>query len=244
MMSRNSGWKFPMLVGIGAFLALSLDTAPTTSSIPENRPEPPSLGEVLILDELREWVDGVTGGTELRPLENREIGLAIRRRAESFELFRSYLPESDRRRLVRRMPHGDLIFRTAKRYDVDALLIAAVVEAESGFDPYAVSMDGALGLMQVMPSTADLMGAEDPLDPSINVDAGTRYLVGLQRRFGGDLELALAAYNAGPGNVLRFDGVPPFSETRAYVNRVLGRYVDHHRRLWRDHLRREWHVAS
>ena len=88
MMSRKRGWKFPVSVGVGAFLAFSLYTAPTTSSIPENRPQPPSVGEVVILDELREWVDGVTGETELRPLRRREIGLEMRRRPESFELFR------------------------------------------------------------------------------------------------------------------------------------------------------------
>ncbi len=243
-MSRMSGWKFNALVGVGAFLALSLYTAPTTSSIPENRPLPPSVREVVILDELREWVDGVTGGVELRPLDPSEIGDEIRRRPESFTLFRDYLPQRERRRLLRRMPHGHLIVKSAKRYELDGLLIAAVVEAESGFDPYAVSVDGALGLMQVMPSTADLLGADDPLDPAVNVDVGTRYLRQLLSRFGGDLELALAAYNAGPGNVLRFGGVPPFPETQAYVDRVLDRYVAHHRTLWRDHLRRDWHVAN
>jgi hypothetical protein len=242
-MSWSCGLPFRFLVGIGAFLAVSLYTPPTISSIPESRPQPPSIDSVVVLEELREWVEGVTGGPELRPLRASEIGREIRDRSRGFELFRSYHPEKKVRGLLKGLPYGDLIARYSNRHGVDGLLVAAIVEAESGFNPYAISAVGALGLMQVMPSTADLLGAENPLDPAVNIDAGTRYLSRLLSQFGGDVELALAAYNAGPGKVVRFQGVPPYRETRGYVSKVLDRYVAHHQTLWRDHMRRDWHQS-
>jgi len=115
-----------------------------------------------------------------------------------------------------------------------SLLLAAVIETESGFNPEAVSIDGAVGLMQIMPATADLFGVAEYGDAVVNIDVGTRYLSFLIDSYDGDIELALAAYNAGPGNVSRFSGVPPFGETQRYVEQVLGRYVDHHQRLWNE----------
>jgi len=104
-------------------------------------------------------------------------------------------------------------------------LILSVVTAESGGRPDAVSPRGALGLMQLLPETAAEVGIDDPLDPAQNIHGGARYLAGLHRRFGGDLALALAGYNAGPGNVERHGGrVPPFPETRRYVRKVLDTY--------------------
>jgi len=99
-------------------------------------------------------------------------------------------------------------------------LLEAVAEAESGFDPRAVSRAGAVGLMQLMPATARALGVSDPFDPWQNVLAGARYLRSLLDRFG-SLELALAAYNAGPGAVERYGGIPPYPETRAYVAKVV-----------------------
>lgn len=114
----------------------------------------------------------------------------------------------------------ELVERTAQRYGVDPALVDAVIQAESGYDPQATSPAGAVGLMQLLPTTARGLGVLDPYDPVQNVEGGVRYLRSLLDRFG-DVQLALAAYNAGPGAVLRYGGVPPYPETRTYVQRVL-----------------------
>jgi soluble lytic murein transglycosylase-like protein len=115
-----------------------------------------------------------------------------------------------------------LIAANAPAYSVDPALVRSIVEAESGFDPRATSPAGARGLMQLMPETARSLGVSDAYDPAQNLRGGVRYLRGLLDRFG-DVRLAIAAYNAGPAAVERFGGVPPYSETRAYVQRVLAR---------------------
>lgn len=114
-----------------------------------------------------------------------------------------------------------LISITAAKYGVSPSLVKAVIQAESGYNPKAVSKAGASGLMQLMPGTAKHLNVADSFDPRQNVDGGVRYLKFLLDTFKGDVTLALAAYNAGLGKVARYGGVPPYEETRNYVNRVL-----------------------
>src|SRR5215471_9366830 len=117
-----------------------------------------------------------------------------------------------------------LVKEAAERHRIDPALIRAVIETESGWNAAAVSRKGAVGLMQLVPSTAQRFGVKDMFSPKQNVDAGVRYLKTLLERYNGNLELALAAYNAGEGAVDRARGVPSFRETRNYVQRVQGFY--------------------
>lgn len=117
------------------------------------------------------------------------------------------------------VPYGEIIYREAKRHGLEPELVAAVVQTESDFRPRLVSPKDAQGLMQVLPSTAQLMGYGDPMDPVQNIRAGTRYLKYLKREFS-DPTMVLAAYNAGPGRVRQHGTIPPFRETRDYVRKV------------------------
>jgi soluble lytic murein transglycosylase-like protein len=118
----------------------------------------------------------------------------------------------------------DNIRLAAEQYDLDFGLIKAVIHTESGFDPKARSGPGAQGLMQLMPATAKRYRVTDAWDPAQNINAGAKHLRYLLKRYG-DLSLALAAYNAGEGNVDKYGGIPPFTETQDYVERVTGRYT-------------------
>lgn len=127
--------------------------------------------------------------------------------------FSSYLGESK---------SLDAIFtEAAQKYDVPVELLKAVGKAESGFDPNAVSRSGAQGIMQLMPATAAYLGVTDSFDPEQNIMGGAKYLSELLKKYNGNTSLALAAYNAGSGNVAKYGGIPPFKETQNYVKKVL-----------------------
>jgi soluble lytic murein transglycosylase-like protein len=129
---------------------------------------------------------------------------------------------NDFRAIPAQEAYDDLIKEAAAAYGVDENLIRAVMRAESAFNPLVVSPAGAQGLMQIMPQLAAEFGVTDPFDPRQNVMAGARYLRQLLDANRGNVRLTLASYNAGPGNVARYKGVPPFRETREYVKRITG----------------------
>ena len=118
-------------------------------------------------------------------------------------------------------PYGEIITSVAQTHGVDPLLVRALIHVESGDRPTAKSLKGAMGLMQLMPSTARLYNVRNPYDPKANIAAGVKHLKSLLDRMGGAVELALAAYNAGEGAVKKFNGIPPYRETRDYVSRIL-----------------------
>ncbi len=126
---------------------------------------------------------------------------------------------------MRRMQYANVIERAAYRHGLDPALLHAVIQAESAYNPGAVSSKGAMGLMQLMPGTAARYGVRNPYDPEDNIFGGARYLRDLMGMFRSDVRLAVAAYNAGEHNVMKYGyQVPPFAETRGYVSRVLGFY--------------------
>lgn len=131
----------------------------------------------------------------------------------------------DTRATAKVPPHVDAaIHHAARQHGVDPRLVAAIARRESAFDPRAVSNRGACGIMQLMPATAAWLGVTDVFDVQQNVSGGTRYLRTLLDAFGGDLDLALAAYNAGPGAVQKYRGIPPYRETQSYVAAVRKTY--------------------
>ncbi len=127
-------------------------------------------------------------------------------------------------RAARARLFGALINTHAQKNGIDANLVKALIRTESCFDNWAISSAGAQGLMQLMPGTARELGADNPFEASQNIDAGTRYLARMLRRFDNDLSLALAAYNAGPGAVRKHQGIPPYAETQSYVEKVMSHY--------------------
>jgi soluble lytic murein transglycosylase-like protein len=118
-------------------------------------------------------------------------------------------------------PYSAQIDAAAQKYGIDPALLKGLIQQESGFNPNAGSSAGAQGLTQLMPGTAKSLGCTNPLDPAQSIDAGARYLRQQLDTFGGDVRKALAAYNAGPGAVQRYGGVPPYAETQQYVQKVI-----------------------
>ena len=136
-------------------------------------------------------------------------------------------PEQRDRSPDRYARYDAYLLEAARLYQLPVELLRAVLHVESDFDPNVVSVDGAMGLMQLMPFTAQKMGVVDPFDPRQNILGGARFLRILANQWNGDLVLTVASYNAGAGAVGRYKGVPPFGETRRYVNRVLAHYASY-----------------
>lgn len=132
-------------------------------------------------------------------------------------IYQSFLEENESTDAV----IEEAIIDAARKYNVDTNLIKAVIKAESNFKTDAVSKSGAVGLMQLMPSTAKSLGVKDSFDAYQNIDGGTKYLRQMLNKFGNNLEFAIAAYNAGPGAVEKYNGIPPFEQTENYVPTVL-----------------------
>jgi hypothetical protein len=160
-----------------------------------------------------------------------DLNAAVGAQSRRFGLFRADSAVDGQRELVHRLPFGAILAEAGERNHVDPLLLAAVVEAESRFAPRAVSRGGAVGLMQLLPSTGHDFGVKDLRDPYANIDAGSRLLRRLLARFKDRTDLALAAYNTGPECVARYGRVPPYRETQDFVKRVLTRYAEHRSQL-------------
>jgi soluble lytic murein transglycosylase-like protein len=135
----------------------------------------------------------------------------------------------DYRALPAAIAYNDAIAEAADLYRLDPNLIRAVIHAESAFNPFAVSRAGAQGLMQLMPDVAEELEVLDPFDPRQNIFGGARYLRALLDRNKGNVDLAVASYNAGPGAVDRYNGIPPYRETRKYVKTVRAFLKNSHR---------------
>ena len=140
--------------------------------------------------------------------------------------FKSYMRESGPNTvtILPDVSFDDVIAEAAVKNDLSFYLIKALIHVESYFNPYAVSKKGALGLMQIMPENLETLNIDHPFDPRENVMGGASYLKNMLKRFDGKLELALAAYNAGPTVVEKYSAVPPFRETQEYVQRVLKQF--------------------
>jgi soluble lytic murein transglycosylase-like protein len=171
-----------------------------------------------LLADIYKYVDkdGVIHFSNVPTTEGKWI-LVIKEKRVHFNLgknFEKYDPE---------------IWKASQRYSVDYNLVKAVIKAESNFNPKAVSRAGARGLMQLMPQTANLLQVNDSFHPEENIDGGVRYLRYLMNLYNDNLQLALAAYNAGEKAVFKYRGIPPYPETQTYVQRVLRYYQEYSR---------------
>ena len=171
------------------------------------------------------------GGTFATTLASARLPVQSRPRATSAKLKVAPTAVNQQLQPGESVPFQDLIATAAAKYGLDPALLAAVVKQESNFNPNAKSGAGAKGLTQLMDATSRGLGVTDPFDPAQSLDGGARFLSGLMKQFHGDRSLALAAYNAGPGAVQKYGGIPPYQETQRYVPKVLG-YAAQFSRSW------------
>lgn len=186
----------------------------TTDNRPENSPE----FSLLLAKLMAAEAGSINTNLNFKPtirlaevpyLPKRTVQATAQAAANAFQAARG--PAKD---------YEAMVERAALRHGIDPALCKAVARAESGFNPKAMSSGGAMGLMQLMPGTARGLGVGNPFDPEQNVDGGVRYLKGMLNKYNGNVNLALAAYNAGPGAVDKYNGVPPYTETINYVQKV------------------------
>lgn len=213
-------------------VGLSFGSTPSDPAVPDPHDLPPS-DDATELQDLARWMAyGDEGAADHRfhVLLPEDLINAMAPAPREISLFQTGPDREAQRRFLHRLPYGTAISLAADRHRVDGLLVAAIVAVESGFTPDAVSPKGAKGLMQVRPAVGEAYGASDLFDPYANVDVGSRYFGSLLTEYHGDLQVTLAAYNAGPAVVARYGGVPPYRETRDYVREVLARYDEYNRK--------------
>ncbi|PYQ65713.1 MAG: hypothetical protein DMF53_04810 [Acidobacteria bacterium] len=234
-MKRPLRLRSPLtLLAAALFLALTFASAPSDPAPSDPNMTPPPAGT----RELASFLVAGTGTASdgrfhaLRPVDLAAAAASLPEPSRLSLLAPGADDLEARRRFLHRLPYGAAIAVAAERHHVDGLLLAAIVEVESDFSARAVSSQGAMGLMQVIPDVAQDYGVTgDLLDPYVNLDVGSRYVGGLLKDYKGDLEMALAAYNAGPGVVDRYKGIPPYAETRGFVRDVLAQYAAYNRKL-------------
>lgn len=217
------------LGGLGVPLKMAT-TAPSTAHVKPPRPEPPQAPsqqsdiqkDLNTAQQIANQVTGgVTGAVQTVAQTAAQAPVAIAQTVEQAPKQVANIAEQAKADFFRtQVPFGSLIYSEAKKNDLPPELVAAIAHAESKFQPTARSGAGAIGLMQLVPRTGRWLGANNLADPAQNVMAGAKYLKYLTDRFNGDTTRAIAAYNAGEGAVRRFGGIPPFRETRNYVQRV------------------------
>jgi soluble lytic murein transglycosylase-like protein len=203
----------------------------STSDVPDPH-QLPARDDDAELQDLARWMawGEKAGDRRFHALLPEDLAAATMPGPRETSLFQVAPDPETQRRFLHGLPYGTAISLAAERHEVDGLLLAAIVAVESGFTPDAVSPKGAMGLMQVRSAVGEAYGASDLFDPYANVDVGSRYFRSLLKEYDGDLQLTLAAYNAGPGAVARYGGIPPYRETRQYVRKVLARYEEYSRR--------------
>jgi hypothetical protein len=238
-------------------LAISFDSSPILPTIPAKLSRPaPDARAIALVDELTghapsasEAPGGTTStlgrlasspertsrGTDLQVIRRADLDAVLSSlNAHGAEPWSGAGERGAELSVVRKLPFGRAIARAAERHRLDPLLLAAIVETESAFAPDAVSSEGAIGLMQLIPETGQQYGKTDLFDPYVNLEVGSLFIGALLDRYHGDLALALAAYNCGPATVTRYGAVPPFRETRDFVKGVLALYVQHRQNAWKQ----------
>jgi hypothetical protein len=225
------------------FVALSLESTPSVPSTTSPYQYPPRDEKAVTQDLTRFLADGAgLGDGRFHTFRSSDLPIISLPEAPSpkppapeprrLSLLDPGADLEAERRFLHRLPYGTAIALAAERHRIDPLLLAAIVSVESGFSRDAVSPQGAMGLMQVIPDLAADYGVTgDLLDPYVNADLGSRYVRSLLKDYDGDIERVLAAYNAGPGVVDRYKGVPPYRETRQFVREVLARYDKYSRKV-------------